>query len=679
MRFLNPFFLWFLPLALLPLLLNFIFPVKPFKLPFSSVFLLRAARDSRLKTVTAAKTLILLLRCLAILGLVGAFSKPVADRRLPGPLSGFTAGADRPLSLVVLADRSLSMNAAFAGRSRRDFAAGAGAGILAALGPRDEAALVFFDSEAAGGEWTPDLAAVSRRLISGGPGFSGTDYRKALEKAYSLLAGRSPARKKAALLLSDGAHNGFASMPGSIRELTGYDPAVTLAGMRFPPVLNAWAGGVNVFEEAGRVRLSVAAGGAGGAAGTGLPVNLYAPKFAGTAKTAGRPSGGAAAVFDLPPVDDPSGRAELGAPDALPQDNAVFFSLARKTLAARKVLVLYENPEALKPGGGAYFIKRFFETEAGAGAFSADFMEISGLERGPGPEYGAVIVFDGRTSARQAALLDEFVKGGGGAFIVSGVSGPSGPERAALGALGFRAAENIERDLFMAAPESSSGFESADFAGFDLRRAGVSRAVSFDAPSQNFAVAWYFKDPSGASYPALYSGRRGRGRVLVWTASLSLPYSDLAAKPVFAPFLSVCLRQLNGVQPPRLKRAVLGGTYEGTLENRENVKVAVTSPAGGKTYVLARDGTFKYALTDRPGIYSWTAAAEAGTFAVNPDPENGESSLEPELFPPWLTLSGDAPVEAFKGAVYGVEIGQFLLLLALLFFLGEFFLSRRLL
>ena len=45
MRFLNPAILWFLPLALLPLLLNFIVPLKPFKLPFSSVLLLRAARE----------------------------------------------------------------------------------------------------------------------------------------------------------------------------------------------------------------------------------------------------------------------------------------------------------------------------------------------------------------------------------------------------------------------------------------------------------------------------------------------------------------------------------------------------------------------------------------------------------------------------------------------------------
>ncbi len=216
MRFLNPSFLWFLPLTLLPLLLNFILPVKPFKLSFSSVLLLRTARDSRLKKVTAAKTFILFLRCLAMFALVGAFAKPVTDWRLPGPLSGLTSGAGRPLSLVILADRSLSMNASFAGRSRRDFAAGAGGGILATLGPRDEAALVFFDSDAEDGEWTSDFAALSGQILHGAAGFKGTDYRKALEKVYALLAARSPARRKVALFLSDSAHNGCASLPGDL-------------------------------------------------------------------------------------------------------------------------------------------------------------------------------------------------------------------------------------------------------------------------------------------------------------------------------------------------------------------------------------------------------------------------------------------------------------------------------
>jgi hypothetical protein len=165
--------------------------------------------------------------------------------------------------------------------------------------------------------------------------------------------------------------------------------------------------------------------------------------------------------------------------------------------------------------------------------------------------------------------------------------------------------------------------------------------------------------------------------VLVWTSSLSLPGTDLAAKPVFAPFMAAILRHLYGVRPPKLLQARVGGVYEGALENADTVKVEITSPSGVKSYVPARNGFFKYTLTDAPGLYSWSAPPESGTFAVNLDAGNGESDLLPERFPPWIPLPGGAPVEAFKSAVYGVEIGQFLLFLALVLFLAEFLLSRR--
>jgi len=677
MRFLNPTALWFLPLALLPLLLNFIFPLKPLKLPFSSVLLLRAARDSRLKKTMAAKTLILLLRCLAVLCLIGAFSKPVAGWRFFNIFSGLTAGAGRPVSLVVLVDRSLSMGAAFAGHSRLDFAVGAGAGILRALGGLDEAALVFFDSDSGAGEWTSDFAALSKLLSSVKPGFKGTNYRKALEKAYAMLALRPSARKKAVLLLSDGSRNGFASMAGAVNELPGYDPAVTLTGLAFPAVSNVWARGVSAFEGGGgRTRLAVFTGNSGGSVPYSLPLKLYVPAFSGTALTA--PSGaGPSAVFDMPAGNDPSGRVELFTPDALTQDNAVFFSLARKELSARKVLVLYEGPESLKPGGGAYFIKKFFETESGAGGvFTADLMELSALERPPGSEYGAIIVPDGPGAVRQASIIDAFVKSGGGAFIITGASEKPGGEPAVLSALGFKNAETLERDFFLAAPDAAGGFEGADFSGFELRRVKAVRITRLEAPP-SFDTLWNFRESSGAAYPALFGGRRGKGRVLVWTSSFNLPYTDLAAKPLFAPFFSACLRRLYGVKPPSLRQAVVGGVYAGSLENTDSVKVAVTAPDGSRSYVLARDGVFNYALNDNPGLYLFSAPPESGTFAVNFDAANGESSLEPETFPPWAVLPGNEPVEAFKRVVYGVEIGQFLLLLGFAAYLAEFLLSRR--
>jgi len=640
--------------------------------------LLRAARDSRLKRSAVSKTLILLLRCLAVFCLIGAFSKPVADLRLPGFLSGLAAGAGRPVSLVILADRSFSMNAAFSGRTRRDYAAGAGTRILAALNTNDEAALVFFDSEAEGATWTRDLAGLSGRLAGVREGFRTTNYRTALEKAYSLLADRPSARKKIILLLSDSARNGFAAMPGGPRSLPAYDPAVALAGLSFPSTPNVWAGGMEITEENGRGRIEVRAGGSGGLSPSGLSAGLYAPAFTGSVKTAQVRPDQASAVFNLPAGNDPSGRAEINSPDQLQRDNSIFFSVSRKVPAESRILVLYPDPDSLKPGGGAYFLKKFFETDSESGAgFGADFMEFSAFVKVPGRDYGALIIFDGSVPESQTALIDEFIKGGGGAFIIAGLSKSPGAARNALAALGFGGGADLERDLYPAVPDSSGVFKGADFSGFDLRNVKISGLAGFGNIPRGFAAAWNFNDPSGAARPALYSGRRGRGNVLVWASSFSLPYTDLGAKPLFAPFMSACLRHLYGVRPLKRRETLVGRVYEGSLENTDNVKVAVTAPDGSRSYVLARDGVFKYNLTDVPGIYAWSALPENGNFAVNMDGGSGESSLEPEPSPPWTLISAAAPVENFKNLVYGVETGQFLLIIALLCFLAEFMLSRR--
>jgi hypothetical protein len=62
---------------------------------------------------------------------------------------------------------------------------------------------------------------------------------------------------------------------------------------------------------------------------------------------------------------------------------------------------------------------------------------------------------------------------------------------------------------------------------------------------------------------------------------------------------------------------------------------------------------------------------------VNLDHAKGESALVPAKAPPWRLLRPEEPAADLKGALYGVEISQFLLFLALAFFLAEFMLSRK--
>ncbi|MBU2575260.1 MAG: BatA and WFA domain-containing protein [Elusimicrobia bacterium] len=688
MRFLNPSILWLLPLGALPVLIHFIFSLKPVKIEFSSVFLLWSVRRARRRPTRLLQALILLLRCLAVLALISAFSKPVLESGPLNRLSGFAAGAGRPLSLVVLTDRSYSMSASFGGRTRYAFAAGTAERVLGVLGEKDEATLVFFDeSSDTGADWTADFGALSKTLAAARPGYKATDYRKALEKAYGLLASRPAGRKKAALILSDSAQNGFAGFSENISALSAYDPQVRLMGLSFGQSPNSWIREISGREGgAGGLELSAYSGseGDGGAGEAGLSVFLSPPR-GGTEKTIPGRFRSGAAVFEIgAPGTDPAGRVELAGSDALNSDNAAYFAFQWAAPPEPRVLALYDGERALRPGGGAYFIKKFFEAESGRGrhpAVRADLLQYSELERVRLGDYGAVILVGPPADARRARAVKDYLSAGGGVFLIAVPGGRENPGReqgALWEAFGLKRGGFIDGKFTLAQVRGSAFFDGEDFSGFDLAKATARRILLPDGTS-DFEVPWNFKDEAGASYPALLYKQQGKGRLLVWTSSFDIGSADLPAKPVFAPFMAFNVKKLFGLAAPASRSAPVDGLYEGRLKNGDRIRVAVTAPDGTKAYVFAEGGAFKYGLTSRPGLYRWSAPPETGVFAVNLEHKKGESALLAAKNPPWRILRPEEPVADFKNALYGVEISQFLLFLALAFFLAEFLLSRKVL
>ncbi|MBI4800894.1 MAG: BatA domain-containing protein [Elusimicrobia bacterium] len=684
MRFLNPSILWLLPLGALPVLIHFIFSLKPARIEFSSVFLLWSVRRARRRPTRLLQTLILLLRCLAVLALVFAFSKPVLESGTLSRLAGFAAGAGRPLSLVLLADRSYSMSASFGGRTRYAFAAGTAERILGTLGEKDEAALVFFDeSLGTGADWTADFGALSKTLAAARPGYKATDYRKALEKAYGLLALRPAGRKKAVLILSDSAQNGFAGFPKNISALSAYDPQAGLMGLSFAQSPNSWIRELSGRQDgAGGFELSAYSGSEGGDGGGEAALSaLPSPSQGRAEKTiTGRFRNGAA-VFDSGTLGpDPAGRVELAGSDALNSDNAAYFAFQWSAPSEPKALALYNGEQALRPGGGAYFIKKFFEAGSGRARrpARAEFLQYS-EERIRLGDYGAVILAGPPDDARWTKAVKDYLSAGGGVFLIAVPDGRESPGReqdALCKAFGLKCGGFSDGKFSLAQVRGSAFFDGEDFSGFDLSKATARRILLLDGAS-GFEVPWNFKDEAGVSYPALLYKRQGKGRLLVWTSSFDLGLADLPAKPVFAPFMAFNVKKLFALAAPASRSAPVDGLYEGRLKSGDRVRVAVTAPDGAKAYVFAEGGTFKYGLTSRPGLYRWSAPPEAGVFAVNLDHRKGESALLASKNPPWRVLRPEEPAADFKSALYGVEISQFLLFLALAFFLAEFMLSRK--
>jgi hypothetical protein len=103
MTFLQPFILWGLPLVLVPVVIHLLNRLRHRPLPWAAMMFLRSATRKSTRYAQLRQFLILLLRVLAVLGLVLAVSRPLAG----GWMGWLTAGA--PDTILVLLDRSASM------------------------------------------------------------------------------------------------------------------------------------------------------------------------------------------------------------------------------------------------------------------------------------------------------------------------------------------------------------------------------------------------------------------------------------------------------------------------------------------------------------------------------------------------------------------------------------------
>lgn len=104
MSFLNPFFLIALVSVGVPLLIYLLNIRKPKRVRFSTLAFFDALKTTSLKRIKIKRWLLLAIRCLAVVMLVMAASRPF----LP-PLMGFEGGDNQPKSIGILIDNSPSM------------------------------------------------------------------------------------------------------------------------------------------------------------------------------------------------------------------------------------------------------------------------------------------------------------------------------------------------------------------------------------------------------------------------------------------------------------------------------------------------------------------------------------------------------------------------------------------
>src|ERR687886_1133556 len=194
MSFLNPFFLLGLAALAVPVLVHLVRRTRARRVEFPALVFVRQVPQRTIRRRTLRDLLLLALRCLALLLVVFAFTRPFFSR----------AGAGRERegtrSTVILLDSSLSMRHAdhFAEAKRR------AAALIDEAAADDRLALVSFGEryEVIGG-FTADKNALRAALGALGAGYEATDYEQALRGAESLFAESKAVGAKRVLLISD--------------------------------------------------------------------------------------------------------------------------------------------------------------------------------------------------------------------------------------------------------------------------------------------------------------------------------------------------------------------------------------------------------------------------------------------------------------------------------------------
>ena len=196
-----------------------------------------------------------------------------------------------------------------------------------------------------------------------------------------------------------------------------------------------------------------------------------------------------------------------------------------------------------------------------------------------------MVLNDVAVPAALGRRLARFVEMGGGLFV----------------ALGPRATWPQDVDILPAAVQAPVDRTRGDAARIGALEYGHPVFEPFRAPrSGDFAAARIYGyravAPSpmaqmlarfDAGAPALLERRTGTGRVLLWTSSLDLAWSDFPLKPVFLPFVHRAVRHLSAYAEPapwstvgQVLDASFGASGVAAVERRRDH--AVRPPGAGR-------------------------------------------------------------------------------------------------
>ncbi len=668
MQFLNPLFWIAAATVAIPIALHLTRRESSQRLRFASLMFFRHIQVADRQRQRLQHLPLLLLRCLGLLLLIGAFAQPTIP---PG-----WAGTATPLaarSVLILLDRSLSVS----GSSRWEAALDAAEERISALTRADEGLIVqFADSSEILSGWERDRAELRRTLHTRvSPSFEGTSYTEALRTAVDQFkSAHNPDRE--IYLITDLQSTGLSAgsdwrVPSNIHleirdvgseagnlfvEDVGIEREVFARLYPYPPEVGIRSSPASAVSGEAELWLN----------DTLVATRGFQTDSRGTARL----------TFDRFEVNDgiQRGRVVLKPSDAIPTDNTYHFVVEKK--APAQVLIL----TSMSRESSSFYLESALESDR-TGRFQIE--KPSGAVPAIDPMKVPLVIMDDLSAAPPASLLRQYLENGGNVILVLG--GNTRAETYHGEWSGLLPAELIERYY---ARSQRKPFTSITSAQWHHPALAVFRDLQKSLLAEvEFYGYWRVRANPGtavlASFdegdPALLESRVGTGKMLMLTSSLDSSWTDFPLHPAYVPFLNRLIDYVTQLQVrPSSSRVGALLPLSKDLPPGWNV----IDPAGRRVLELGKQAP-EYLKLDLPGYYEVRANRTTDWVAVNGSPL--ESKLDrvsrEEFLKSFLSdevaSTDESPPEAEAEEKPGLSIWWLALLAAAVVLIAEALLANR--
>lgn len=576
--------------------------------PFGALMLIERLQRRLHRRNRLQDRLLLLLRLLAIAAVILAAARPQAQWLGGPPTFGGTG------NVVVILDDSLSMDQRVLGDPAFALARKDAAAQLRALPPGVRVAVIRAGGTATTVTGFTDDARLAATLVEGvEQTYGATDLRGALMLARTLLEGAAGE----VLVYTD------ESGPGVIDAAAqDVDRLLALGSSILPrvygpeqprnvaPIGAVYGDGL----EGGTVTVQLANW---GNVDKEVPTTVRLPDGAEITAFVAVPAatdegpGIAESRFTVPrQAEGGVARVDVDDPD-LPLDNSRYFHLPR--IGASRVLVVDGDPGSTPTKSEVYFLERALAPWGGGGV-TVDVVSPSGISRLDPATHRVAFLANVADPGPEAPRLVDFVRKGGGLVIAMGDNVTSERYDTALASI-LPAPLRKTRDLVDLDDAEGVPLVPPDVESFDLfkvfARAGREsfarvrsrRVMTTDPPTAEDTRVLMTYD---GGIPALIERRIGNGRVLLWTSTVDLGWSNLPLQAVFMPFVQRITGYLGGD----------AGAAATTADGLVGAPVTLSfPPSGGDPEVNGPDGGI-VASERGVGTLTFTPAAPGAYAAV---------------------------------------------------------------